>query len=117
MRAVESDGEVCRGLEGCACFVFHQEGMEISTKTVAKEEEAGETTDGDGMDRTLIVYRKFETGEVSVDAGAGGNCETIAFGDRACRAVKVLKDAGDGCGGYLWVNSCPDGCVDGGDHV
>ena len=91
--------------------------MEISTKTVAKEEETGETTGGGGMDRTLIVYRKFEAGEVSVYAGAGGDGETIAFGDGACRTVKVLKDAVDGCRGYLWVNSCPDGCVDGGDHV
>jgi hypothetical protein len=47
--------------------------MEISTKTVAKEEEAGETMDGGGMDRTLIVNRKFEAGEVSVYAGAGGD--------------------------------------------
>ncbi len=73
MRAVEGDDEVCRDLEGCACFVFHQEGMEISTKTVAKEKEAGETTDGGGMNRTLIVYGEFEAGEVSVYSGAGGN--------------------------------------------
>jgi hypothetical protein len=73
MRAVEGDNVVCRGLEGCACFVFYQEGVKISTKTVAKEEETGETTDGGGMDRTLIVYRKFEAGEVSVYAGAGGD--------------------------------------------
>jgi hypothetical protein len=47
--------------------------MEIYTKTVAKEEEAGETADGGGMDRTLIVYRMFEAREVSVYAGAGGD--------------------------------------------
>ena len=73
MRAVESDDEVCRGLEGCACFVFHQEGMEISTEAIAEEEEAGETADGGGMDGTLIVNREFEAREVSVYAGAGGD--------------------------------------------
>ena len=73
MRAVEGDDEVCRGLEGCACFVFHQEGMEISTETIAKEEEAGETTDGGGMNGTLIVNGEFEAGEVGVYACAGGD--------------------------------------------
>ena len=73
MRAVEGDDEVCRGFEGCACFVFRQEGMEISTKTIAKEEEAGETTDGGGMNGTLIVNGEFEAGEVGVYAGAGGD--------------------------------------------
>jgi hypothetical protein len=47
--------------------------MEISTKTVAKEEKAGESTDGGGMDKTSIVNRKFEAGAVSVYAGAGGD--------------------------------------------
>ena len=73
MRAVESDDEVCRGLEGCACFVFHQEGVEISTKAIAEEEEAGETADGGGMDRALIVNGEFEAGEVSVYTGTCGD--------------------------------------------
>ncbi len=73
MRAVEGDYEVCRGLEGCACFVFHQEDMEISTKAIAEEEEAGETADGGGIDRALIVNGEFEAGEVSVDTGICGD--------------------------------------------
>ena len=117
MRAVESDDEICRGLEGCACFIFHQEGVEISTKTIAEEEEAGETADGGGMDRALIVEGQFEAGKIGVDAGACGDCETIAFGDGACRTVKVLEDAVDCCRGYFWVNSCPGRSIDGGDHV
>jgi len=73
MRAVEGDDEVCRGLEGCACFVFHQEGVEISTKAIAKEEETGETADGGWMNGTLIVYGEFEAGKVSVDTGTCGD--------------------------------------------
>ena len=69
------------------------------------------------MDRTLIVNREFEAGEVSVYAGAGGDWKTIAFGDGACRTVKVLEDAVDGCRCYFWVKSCPDKSIDGGDHV
>ena len=49
------------------------------------------------MDGALIIDGQFETGEVGVNAGACGNCEAIAFGDGACRAVKVLEDAVDGC--------------------
>ena len=101
MRAVESDDEVCRGLEGCARFVFHKDGVEVSTKAIAEEEEVGETVDGRGMDRALIVDEKFEAREVSVDTGTCGDGETIAFGDGACRAVKVLEDAVDGCRGYF----------------
>jgi hypothetical protein len=55
MRAIERDDGVRGGLEGSACFIFHQESMEISTETVAEEEEAGEATDGSGMNWTLIV--------------------------------------------------------------
>ena len=69
MRAVESDDEVCCGLEGCTCFVFHQDGVEISTKAIAEDEEAGETADGRGMDGALIVDGEFEAGEVGVNAG------------------------------------------------
>ena len=73
IRAVEGDDEVCRGFEGCACFVFDQEGMKIATETIAKEEEAVEATDGGGMNGTLIVNGEFEAGEVGVYAGAGGD--------------------------------------------
>jgi hypothetical protein len=73
MRAVESDDDVCRDLEGCACFVFHKDGVEVSTKAIAEEEEAGETADGEGMDRALIVDGQFEAREVGVDAGTCGD--------------------------------------------
>ena len=117
MRAVEGDDGVRGGLEGCACFIFHQEGMEISTETVAEEEEASEATDGGGMNWTLIVNREFEAGKVGVDTGAEGDGKAIAFGDGACGAIEVLEDAVYGGGSYVGVDSCPDGCVDGSDHV
>ena len=66
------------------------------------------------MNRALIVNREFEAGEVGVDTGAGGDGEAIAFGGGA---IEVLKDAVYGGGSYVWVDSCPDGCVDGCDHV
>ena len=47
--------------------------------------------------RALIVDGQFEAGKVGVNAGAWGNCEAIAFGDGACRAVKVWEYAVDGC--------------------
>jgi len=97
MRAVESDDGICRGLEDCACFVFHKDGVKVSTKAIAEEEEAGETADKRGMDGALIIDGQFEAGEISVHAGACGDCEAIAFGDGACRTVKVLEDAVDGC--------------------
>ena len=97
MRAVESDDDVCRGLEGCACFVFHEDGVKVSTKAIAEEEEAGETADGTGVNGASISTGQFEAGKISVDAGACGDCKAIAFGDGACRAVKVLEDAVDGC--------------------
>ncbi len=99
MRAVEGDDGICRELEGCASFVFHEDSMKVSTEAVAEEEEAGETADGRGMDGALVVDGQFETREVGVDSGACGDCETIAFGDGVCRTVKVLEDAVDGCRG------------------
>ena len=97
MRAAESDDGICRGLESCASFVFHEHGVEVSAEAIAEKEEAGETTDGRGMDGALIIYGQFEAGEVGVDAGACGDCETVAFGEGACRAVKVLEYAVYGC--------------------
>ena len=46
VRAVEDDDSVCGDLQGCPSFVFHEDGMKISTEAVAEEEEAGETADG-----------------------------------------------------------------------
>ena len=46
IRAVEDNDNVCGDLEGCPSFVFHEDGMKISTEAVAEEEEAGETADG-----------------------------------------------------------------------
>ena len=46
MRAVEGDDGICRDLEGCASFIFHEDGMKVSAKAVAEEEEAGKTADG-----------------------------------------------------------------------
>ena len=46
VRAVEDNDRVCSDLEGCPGFIFHEDGMKISTKAVAKEEETGETEDG-----------------------------------------------------------------------
>ena len=39
MRAAESDDRICRDFEGGSSFVFHEDGMKISTK-------AGEAADG-----------------------------------------------------------------------
>ena len=38
--------------------------MKVSAEAVAEEEEAGETADGRGMDRALIVDGEFEAREV-----------------------------------------------------
>ena len=52
-----------------------------------------------------------------MDTGAEGDGKAIAFGDRACGAIEVLEDAVYGSGSYVGVDSCPDVCVDGSDHV
>ena len=41
MRAVEDDDGVCGDLERCPSFVFHEDGMKISTESIAEKEEAG----------------------------------------------------------------------------
>ena len=46
MRVVQGDDRICGDLEGCSSFVFHEDGMKISTEAVAEEEQAGETADG-----------------------------------------------------------------------
>ena len=52
-----------------------------------------------------------------MDTGAEGDGKAIAFGDRACGAIEVLEDAVYGSGSYVGVDSCPDVCGDGSDHV
>ena len=46
IRAVEDDDRVCSDLEGGPSFIFHENGMKISTEAVIEEEEAGEAANG-----------------------------------------------------------------------
>jgi hypothetical protein len=94
-------------IEGGTRLLSDHDGMSISTHETLEEIEAGEATNRDGADHTLVVHRDDLARELRMDARATFAWKLVRLGELTSSASSLAKSSIDISGRDVWRHALP----------